>query len=146
MCVYLCTKFQVSSITLTSFRQGVISSPILKRTCQYPTQISVKRPSGQLNKNLILILMIRCKYYKANHHLRKYLSCHSTLGRYMYRIYRTETDPWISPSVQSRGYGTFCRQHHQLLFHPYSHHSMILPNCCIAAMDLAAAPPEVLLH
>ena len=28
--------------------------------------------------------MILCKYSKKNHHLQKYLSCHSTLGRYIH--------------------------------------------------------------
>ena len=43
MSVYLCTKFQVSSITLTSFRQGDNFPPTTsKRTPKKPTQIRVK--------------------------------------------------------------------------------------------------------
>ena len=43
-CVCLHTKFQVSSIILTSFRQGVILplSPTSKQTSKKPTQIRVK--------------------------------------------------------------------------------------------------------
>ena len=47
MSVYLRAKFQVASLTVTSFRQGVILSPLslppstLKRTLQKPTQIRV---------------------------------------------------------------------------------------------------------
>ena len=52
MCVYLLTKFQVSIIILTSFRQGVISPlppPPLKskRTPKKPTQTRV---NGQYEK------------------------------------------------------------------------------------------------
>ena len=47
MSVYLRAKFQVPSLTVTSFRKGVILSPLslppstLKRTLQNPTQIRV---------------------------------------------------------------------------------------------------------
>ena len=82
---------------------------------------------------------------KKNCHLGKYLSCHSILGRYIYRIYCTE--PNLNFSVN------FIQGMLQILsvvpscsFHCCCHHSMIRPNCCVAAMDLAAAPPEVLLH
>ena len=46
MGVYLRAKFEVSSIILTSFRQGVILSPLpptSKRTPKKPTQISVNK-------------------------------------------------------------------------------------------------------
>ena len=46
MCVHLCTKFKVSSIILTSFRQGIIflpPSPSSKLTPKNPTQIRVKK-------------------------------------------------------------------------------------------------------
>ena len=46
---------------------------------------------------------------KKNHILSKYLSCHSTLGRYIHRIYRIEIYLHISPSVLSRGSCKFCR-------------------------------------
>ena len=82
---------------------------------------------------------------KKNCHLGKYLSCHSTLGRYIYRIYCIE--PNLNFSVN------FIQGILQILsvvpscsFHRCCHHSMIRPNCCVAAMDLAAAPPEVFLH
>ena len=42
MGLYLHTKFQFSSVILTSFRQGVILSPTSKRTPKKPTQIRVK--------------------------------------------------------------------------------------------------------
>ena len=46
MCVYLCTKFQVSSITLTSFRRGreggILTPPQLKTDRKKPTQVRVK--------------------------------------------------------------------------------------------------------
>ena len=45
MCGYLRTKFQVSSISLTSFRQGVIlplPPTTSKRTPKKPTQIRAK--------------------------------------------------------------------------------------------------------
>ena len=42
MDVYLRAKFEVSSIILTSFRQGVILPPTSKRTPKKPTQIRVK--------------------------------------------------------------------------------------------------------
>ena len=55
-----------------------------------------------MNGNLTLFI-IRCKYYKQNHyHLQKYLSCHSTLGRYIHRIYHTEFNLRLSPSVLSK--------------------------------------------
>ena len=42
MCVYLCTKFQVSSIILTSFRQGVILPPLtVKQPPKNPSKIRV---------------------------------------------------------------------------------------------------------
>ena len=43
MCVYLHTKFQVSSIILTSFRQGVILPATSKQTLKELTQISFKQ-------------------------------------------------------------------------------------------------------
>ena len=43
--------------------------------------------------------MIRYKCYKKTHDLRKYLSCHSTLGRYIHRIYCIETNLLLS-SIQ----------------------------------------------
>ena len=47
ICMYLRAKFQISSIILTSFRQGIILPPLtttttLKRTSKKPTQISAK--------------------------------------------------------------------------------------------------------
>ena len=44
MCVYLRAKLEVSSLTLTSFRQGVIllHPPTPKRTPKKPTQVRVK--------------------------------------------------------------------------------------------------------
>ena len=41
MSVYLCVKFQVSSITPTSFSHGVILPPSSKETPKKPTQIMV---------------------------------------------------------------------------------------------------------
>ena len=42
MNVYLRAKFQASSVSLTSFKQGVISPPTSKRIPKKPTQIRVK--------------------------------------------------------------------------------------------------------
>ena len=51
MSVYLRAKFQVSSITLTSFRLGVIlPPPTSKRTPKKPTQIRVKCSVGLVKK------------------------------------------------------------------------------------------------
>ena len=58
MCVYLCTKFQVSSIIVTSFRlegEEVILPYISKQTPKEPTWIRVKMKKGKLkNKKLSL--------------------------------------------------------------------------------------------
>ena len=44
MLVYLRTKFQVSSIILTNFREGVVSPPpTAKQTPKMPSQIEVKK-------------------------------------------------------------------------------------------------------
>ena len=58
MCVYLCTKFQVSSITVTSFRQEGVAEgevilplpppPTSKRTSKEPTQIRVEMKTERL--------------------------------------------------------------------------------------------------
>ena len=46
--VYLRTKFQVSIIILTSFRQGVILSPhTSKRTPKKPTQIRINKKTDK---------------------------------------------------------------------------------------------------
>ena len=45
MCLYLRTKFKVSSIFLTSFRRGVGGE--VKRSPKKPTQIRVKRGSSK---------------------------------------------------------------------------------------------------
>ena len=113
----------------------------------------IKLPGRQLNGNLTLIFMIRCKYFKKkkkkkkkNQHLRKYLSWHSTLRGHIHRIYRVELNLHISPSVISRGSCKFCRQYHHPLLHHYSYHLIIRPFCCIAAMELAAAaPPPIVI-
>ena len=51
MCVYLRTKFQVSSIIVMSFRQGVIlppqPHPTAKQTPKKPTQIRVNKNSSK---------------------------------------------------------------------------------------------------
>ena len=87
----------------------------------------IKYPSGQLNGNLTLTFMITCKNYKKNDHLRKYLFCNSTFGRYIHRIYQIEPNFHISPSVLFRRTCKFCRQHQHLLRH-CSNHLMIWPN------------------
>ena len=68
-----------------------------------------------------------------NHHLRKYLSYDSVLGRYVRCVYRMEPDLHVSTPVLFRGICKF-------------YHFMIRQNCCIAAMDLAAAAVEVFLN
>ena len=51
MSVYLRAKFQVSSITLMSFRLGVILPPTSKRTPKKPTQIRVKHQAHKMVKH-----------------------------------------------------------------------------------------------
>ena len=48
--------------------------------------ISLLRPSGNLNRNMSLIFIIRCKYSKKVIVFGN-ISCHSTLGRYIHRVY-----------------------------------------------------------
>ena len=45
--------------------------------------------------------MIQWKYYKANYQVQKYISCDSTSGRYIHRIYCIEPNIHISPSILS---------------------------------------------
>ena len=58
MCLYLRTKFQVSSIILTSFREEEVilhhSSPTSKRTPKNPTQIRVNTCLHHHNELLYL--------------------------------------------------------------------------------------------
>ena len=63
MCVYLSTKFQVSSIILTSFKHGCNPPPPLpsaKRTIKKPIQIKVNIESSRLimglNKEWLVLL------------------------------------------------------------------------------------------
>ena len=61
MNVYFSAKFQVSSVTLTSFRQGItLHPPLPKRTPKYSTQIRVKDnlPLHQLTSFFIVSLFI----------------------------------------------------------------------------------------
>ena len=66
MCVYLRTKFQVSSMILTSFRQGVILHPptttttTSKRTPKKSTQIRVKR---RLSQTVFFKNKLYCKQF-----------------------------------------------------------------------------------
>ena len=54
MDVYLRTNFEVSSIILKSFRQGVIYPAPSKRTPKNPTQIRVnKQYQAKLNENYL---------------------------------------------------------------------------------------------
>ena len=71
--------------------------------------------------------------------LWQYLSYHSTLGRYIHRTYRIESNAHILLSVLSRGLL-------QIILYRCSHDLIIWPNCYIAVMELAAVPPEVFLH
>ena len=81
---------------------------------------------------------------KKNHHLQKYLSCHSTLGRYIYRTSRIEPNLHISSSVQG------ILQILQVV--PSSSSSSLLSSINDPAKllhcrdDLATAPPEVPLY
>ena len=64
MGVYLRAKFEVSSVILTSFRQGVIpphTPPISKRTPKKATEIRVKLASLSLDNkwNKYTILLIK---------------------------------------------------------------------------------------
>ena len=55
MCVYLCTKFQVSSLVLMSFRQGGNFTPPLPPTSKQPpkkpTQIKVNPGYSTIHLN-----------------------------------------------------------------------------------------------
>ena len=56
MYLYLRTKFHVSTIILTSFRQDVILPPISKQTSEEPTQIRVKEfPNKSVLKQVFLV-------------------------------------------------------------------------------------------
>ena len=102
----------------------------------------IKLPSGQLNVNLTLMFMIRCKYYKKPI-ICGNISLVKVIGQNPIDwIYRIESNLLISPSVLFRGSCKFCRQYHHLL-QRCSHHSMIRSNFCIAAMELVTALPEV---
>ena len=68
-----------------------------------------------------------------NNHLRKYLSFHSTLVRYVHHRYPIEPKLFISLSVLSREFFKFCKQYHHCLLHRCCHHSMLTTNCCISA-------------
>ena len=66
MGVYLCAKFEVSSIILTGFRQSVILSlPTSKRTPKKPTQIRVKKGfrGSKENYRSVSILLIISKIF-----------------------------------------------------------------------------------
>ena len=58
MCVYLCAKFEFSSIILTSFRRGNLLPPPppfnLKLAPKNPTQIRVKVTFEKPNKRMLL--------------------------------------------------------------------------------------------
>ena len=62
MFVYLCAKFEVSSIILTSFRGGRGGiTPTSKRTPKKPTQIRVKEVRSIAQKK-----QYKCKGYTVN--------------------------------------------------------------------------------
>ena len=79
-----------------------------------------------------------------NHHLLKYLSCHSILGRYI-----------CQPYIAWNPIFTFLRHFYAMDFANFAGSTIIFciaafiiwrQNCCTATMDLAAAPPEVFVH
>ena len=88
--------------------------------------------------------MIWFKYYKQIHHLQKYFSCRSTLGRYIHCIYRIE--PNLNFSVSSP------QEILQILQVLPSSSSSLLSSFNDSAkslhchIGLVAAPPEVNLH
>ena len=52
MGVYLCTKFKVSSVILTSFRQGIILSPALLPPQNEPLKIPPRLELRRLLKEI----------------------------------------------------------------------------------------------
>ena len=77
MCVYLRTKFQVSSIILTSFRRGNFTpSPPQNETLKSPPKLGLRRPYPlPLNKEgfelwFNVILLMLCSYLLAWKELR----------------------------------------------------------------------------
>ena len=52
MCVYLCTKFKVSSIILTSFKQGVILPTLLLPPQNEPRKIPPRLGLRRLMKEI----------------------------------------------------------------------------------------------
>ena len=68
MRVYFCTKFYVSGITRTRFRQGEVilphPTPIPKQTPKKPTLIRVKKLYFALNYNSIEFTL-KCKKFKS---------------------------------------------------------------------------------
>lgn len=89
--------------------------------------------------------MTRYMYYKKNHHLKKCLSCHRTLGKYVHHIYRIAPNIHISPSVLCRGSCKFACSIIIIFFIA----ALIIRwfgQIIIAAIDLAAASPEVFLY
>ena len=102
----------------------------------------IKHPSWQLNGNLTLIFMIRCKYYK------KTIICGICF------VIAHWADLFIA-YIAFNPISTFLRQFSpgdlanfagSTIINFFIAVLIIRPNCCIAVMDLAAAPPEVFLH
>ena len=57
MGVYLCAKFEVSSIILTSFRRGSFTPPTSKGTPKKPTQIRVNEIDTFYSSTYYLIIL-----------------------------------------------------------------------------------------
>ena len=115
--MYLCTKFQVSSIILTSFdggRGGYFNPPTSKRTPKIPTQIRVK--------NLFLNMNVQVYTTKYAHHIR----C------IRYGIFKPDCDTTYDELLDSMNY--FYSIHHLTLLNHDKPQPMLV-KCNISRKD-----------
>ena len=76
MCLYLCAKFEVSSIILMSFRQGdnfTPPPPTSKRTPKKPTQIRVNIQNINSNTYIIFLKFFQSFFFMENLFLPSYI-------------------------------------------------------------------------
>ena len=108
----------------------------------------MKHPSGQqLNGNLTLMFIIRCKYYK------KVIICGNislviALWADIFIAYIAfNSISTFSPQFYLGDLTNFAGSIITFFFIDCcSHHSMVQTNCCIATVFRSATPPEIFLH